>query len=395
MNFPNAIKGDKTIWLIVLALSLFSTLVVYSSSVALAYKYKDGHSEYFLFKHSFLTIVGLIITYYIHNIKITPNHFNLIGTIGMIITFPLLIFTIFSGVRSGEAARWIEVPGLGITFQSSDIAKIVLILFISRNLAFVKFSSFKSIFWYIVVPVALICIPIFIVNFSTSFLLALTIFYLLLLSNIQTKYVLKLVMYALILAITTFTLIYFFPNILPRGKTWKARIENFKSNDSKTNYQAEQAKIAIANGGLIGKGPGNSAQRAFLPQASSDFIYSILIEEYGTMSGLLVLFAFLIIFFRCIRIIQKSKNIFYSYIVAGLSFNLVLQAFINMSVAVNLLPVTGQPLPFISMGGTSLIFSCISIGIILNISKQINADNQTELKKEKHQPIMDTNNIPS
>jgi cell division protein FtsW len=312
----------------------------------------------------------------------------------MIITLPLLVFTLFSGVRAGEAARWIEVPGLGITFQSSDIAKIVLIIFVSRNLAFCKFHSFKNVIWYIIVPTALICFPIFLSNFSTSFLLATTVFYLIILSNIETKYIFKLMGYFLLIAGLIWALIYFFPNALPRGKTWKSRIENFSKNDSKANYQVEQAKIAIANGVLIGKGPGNSAQRAFLPQASSDFIYSILIEEYGTLSGLMILFAFLIIFFRCIRIIQKSKNLFYSYIVAGLSFNLVLQAFINMSVAVNIIPVTGQPLPFVSMGGTSLIFSCISIGIILNISKQINEENQILLKKEK-QTILTTSNTLS
>lgn len=377
MNLFSTIKGDRTIWIIVVLLSLFSSLVVYSSSIALAYRYKDGHSEYFLFKHLILTLVGLMITYYIHKIKLKPFHINLIGVIGMMVAIPLLIFTLISGVRSGEAARWIEVPGLGITFQSSDVAKIALIIFISRNLAYSNFQSLKSVLVYIVLPLSLICFPILISNFSTSFLLAITIFYLLLLSNIEAKYIFKLMGIAIVTGIIFVTLIYFVPDALPRGKTWKARIENYMKGDSKTNYQVEQAKIAIANGVLIGKGPGNSVQRAFLPQASSDFIYSILIEEYGTLVGVLVLFAFLIIFFRCVRIAQKSNNAFYAYVVSGLSFNLVLQAIVNMSVAVNLLPVTGQPLPFVSMGGTSLIFSSITIGIILNISKQINEEKQT------------------
>ena len=385
MNLLNTIKGDRTIWIIVLLLSLFSTLVVYSSSIGLAYRYKDGHSEYFLFKHLSITLVGLFIIYYIHNLKLKPLHFNLIGIIGLIITIPLLIFTLLSGVRSGEASRWIEVPGLGITFQSSDIAKMVLIIFISRNLAFYHFTSFKSIFWYIIFPTLIICIPILISNFSTAFLLAISVLYLILISKIEFKYIFKLLILLSIAILLLMLLVYFSPNVLPRGKTWKARIENFLSNDNKNNYQVEQAKIAIANGVLIGKGPGNSAQRSFLPQASSDFIYSILIEEYGTLVGIMVLLAFLIIFFRCIRIAQKSNNAFYSYIVAGLSFNLVLQAIVNMSVAVNLLPVTGQPLPFISMGGTSILFSSINIGLILNISKQINEHKQN-IHQNKNNP---------
>lgn len=383
MNLFNSIKGDRTIWILVVLLSLFSSLVVYSSSITLAYKYKDGHSEYFLFKHLFITLSGLFIIYYIHKIKLTSYHFNLIGTIGTIVAIPLLIFTLFSGVRSGEAARWLEVPGLGITFQSSDIAKLTLIIFIARNLAFTKFHSFKQVIWYIVFPTALVCVPILIFNFSTAFLLAISVFYLSLISNIPFKWILRVSVLVLITGIILVALIYFAPSILPRGKTWKARIENYLSGDSKTNYQVEQAKIAIANGVLIGKGPGNSAQRAFLPQASSDFIYSILIEEYGTLAGILVLLSFLIIFFRCIRIAQKTDNVFYAYIVAGLSFNLVLQAMVNMSVAVNFLPVTGQPLPFISMGGTSVIFSSITVGLILNISRQV----QVQPKTVKTKPI--------
>lgn len=378
MRWLNVIKGDKIIWLLVVILSLFSSLVVYSSSIALAYRYKDGHSEYFLFKHLILTLIGLMIIYYIHKINLKPQHFNLIGVIGMIVTIPLLIFTLISGVRSGEAARWIELPGLGITFQSSDVAKIVLIIFISRNLAYIKFQLFKSVLAYIVLPTLLICSTILISNFSTSFILAITVLFLLLISKVEMKYILKLIGLTIVLGILFVSLIYFIPEILPRGKTWKSRIENYINEDSKTNYQVEQAKIAIANGVWIGKGPGNSAQRSFLPQASSDFIYSILIEEYGTLIGIFVLFTFLIIFFRCIRIAQKANNIFYSYIVAGLSFSLILQAMVNMSVAVNLLPVTGQPLPFVSMGGTSLIFSSITIGIILNISKQINEQIKTK-----------------
>lgn len=382
MNLFKNIKGDRTIWLIVFFLSIFSVLVVYSSSIALAYRYKDGHSEVFLFKHFFISVIGLIFIYYIHKINIKPTHLNVLGIVGTLISFFLLIWTLFTGVRAGEAARWLEIPGLGITFQSSDVAKISLIVLIARNLSIYKnkLNTLKDIFLKILLPTILICTPILISNFSTSFILALTVFYLMFLSEIPAKRLFQIIGIVLIVAVLFAALIYFFPDALPRGKTWKSRIENFSQGDSKTNYQVEQAKIAIANGSFIGRGPGNSAQRAFLPQASSDFIYAILIEEYGTFWGFIVLLFFLIIFFRCIRIAQKSKNTFYSYIVMGLSFNLIIQAIINMAVAVNLIPVTGQPLPFISMGGTSLIFSSINIGIILNISRQVN---EQSIKKEE------------
>jgi len=382
MNLFKNIKGDRTIWLIVFFLSIFSVLVVYSSSIALAYRYKDGHSEVFLFKHFFISVIGLILIYYIHKLNIKPTHLNVLGIVGTLISFFLLIWTLFTGIRVGEAARWLEIPGLGITFQSSDLAKISLIVLIARNLSIYKnkLNTLKDIFLKILLPTILICTPILISNFSTSFILALTVFYLMFLSEIPAKRLFQIIGIVFIIAVLFAALIYFFPDALPRGKTWKSRIENFSQGDSKTNYQVEQAKIAIANGSFIGRGPGNSAQRAFLPQASSDFIYAILIEEYGTFWGFIVLLFFLIIFFRCIRIAQKSKNTFYSYIVMGLSFNLIIQAIINMAVAVNLIPVTGQPLPFISMGGTSLIFSSINIGIILNISRQVN---EQSIKKEE------------
>ncbi|MCX8142908.1 MAG: FtsW/RodA/SpoVE family cell cycle protein [Bacteroidia bacterium] len=379
MNFLESIKGDRIIWIVVVILSLFSLLVVYSSSIGLAYRYKDGHTEYFLFKHTLLTLSGLFVIYYIHNIKITTKELSIIGLVGFPISIILLVFTLVMGVKSGEASRWLEVPGLGITFQSSDVAKITLIIFIARSLAIHKdkLKEFKDVVYKIIFPTALICFLILISNFSTAFLLALTIFYMLFISNVSFKILFKLIGILMLLAVIFISTICFFPNILPRGKTWKSRIENYIKGDNKSNYQVEQAKIAISNGVFIGKGPGNSAQRAFLPQASSDFIYAIIIEEYGTLIGIFILMSFLVIFFRTIRIVQKSKSLFYSYVVAGLSFNMILQAIVNMAVAVNLLPVTGQPLPFISMGGTSLIFSSINIGIILNISRQVYEQERT------------------
>ncbi len=371
MKALRVIKGDIIIWTCIIILLGFSSLAVYSSSSALAYKFKGGHPEYFLFKHIFLAIIGCFIIYYIHKIK--NLKLSTIGLIAYYLSIPLLLWTLISGVRSGEATRWIEIPGLGITFQSSDIAKAALILFISRNIAVYseKYLELKQVVVKLILPAAITCGIILVSNFSTAFLLFITVLYLMYIGNIPLKNLLKITGIIMAFGILFVVLIYFVPQILPRGKTWKARIENFSSKDSKSNYQVEQAKIAIANGIFFGKGPGNSMQRAFLPQASSDFIYAIIIEEYGFI-GLIIPFLYFIIFFRSIRIAQKCTKPFHALVVAGLSFNLMLQTVINIAVAVNLLPVTGQPLPFISMGGTSILFSCINIGIILNISRQVN-----------------------
>jgi cell division protein FtsW len=363
------LKGDKVIWVIVLLLSLLSILVVYSSVVTLAHKYKQGNTESYLIKHA-LTLAGSIfIMYLVHKFKYTL--FSRIAQIGIILVIPLLLFTLIKGVSAGEASRWIEIPGIGLTFQSSDVAKIVLLIFIARTLTVKQgqFEDFKSIFKYLLLPIIIVCGLILPANFSTSALLFANCLFLMFVGQIKFKFLSYILGACIGFAILLGVIIYQLPDLIPRGATWKARIENFIKGDSKSNYQSEQAKIAIATGGVIGKGPGNSTQRAFLPQASSDFIYAIIIEEYGLITGFIMLFLYMILLFRGIRILRDSEKLFGGLVAVGLSFSLVFQALINMAVAVNLFPVTGQPLPLVSMGGTSIMFTCIALGIILSISK--------------------------
>lgn len=376
MKQLNYLKGDKVIWVIVLLLSLLSILVVYSSVVTLAHKYKQGNTESYLIKHA-LTLGGSIfIMYIVHKLKYTL--FSRIAQIGIILVIPLLLFTLIKGVSAGEASRWIEIPGIGLTFQSSDVAKIILIIYVARTLTVKQgqFEDFKSIFKSLLLPIIIVCGLILPANFSTAALLFVNCLFLLFVGQIKFKFLSYILGACIGFAILLGVIIYQLPDLIPRGATWKARIENFIKGDSKSNYQSEQAKIAIATGGVIGKGPGNSTQRAFLPQASSDFIYAIIIEEYGLFTGFAMLFLYMILLFRGIRILRDSEKLFGGLIAVGLSFSLVFQALINMAVAVNLFPVTGQPLPLVSMGGTSIMFTCIALGVILSVSKS--QENETE-----------------
>ena len=366
MTLLNKIKGDRVIWMVVILLSLASILVVYSSIVALAYRYKSGNTEYYLFKHALIIGFGLLLMYLIHNVRYT-----LFSRI--FIAIPLLLFTLVKGVSAGEASRWLRIPGLNLTFQTSDFAKLALIVYVARVLSQKQdqIKDFKGAFIPIVVPVVIICGLILPANFSTSALLFLTCLVLMFIGRIAIKYILSLIGVGILCLGIFIGIVFAFPHLSNRVSTWKSRIENFSSGTSENNYQAEQAKIAIALGGVTGKGPGGSTQRNFLPQASSDFIFAILLEEYGFFTGGLLMFLYLIILFRAVRIAGKAEKMFGSLLVIGLSFSLVFQAMVNMAVAVNLFPVTGQPLPFVSMGGTSIWFSSIAIGMVLSVSADL------------------------
>jgi cell division protein FtsW len=376
MNLLKYIKGDKVIWVVVLLLSIVSVLVVYSAVVALAYRYKGGDTTSYLIKHVFIIGSGMLLMYFIHKVKYT--YFSRVSQIAIFLAAPLLLYTLLKGVSAGEASRWLVIPGTPLTFQTSDFAKLALIAYVARVLSIKQnqITDFKQAFLPVIIPVAIICGLILPANFSTAALLFLTCFVLMFIGRINWKHLLILSGSGLLVGVLLIVLIFNFPNAIPRGKTWKARIENFSSGDTETNYQSEQAKIAIATGGIIGQGPGNSIQRNFLPQASSDFIFAVLIEEWGGVMAVIIIFLYLILLFRGVSISNKSDKTFGTLLSIGLTFNLVFQAMINMAVAVNLLPVTGQPLPLISMGGTSIWFTSIAIGIILSISR----DN--ELAKE-------------
>ncbi|MDI9339320.1 MAG: FtsW/RodA/SpoVE family cell cycle protein [Sediminibacterium sp.] len=371
------LKGDKVIWAIMMLLSLLSVLVVYSAVVTLAHKFKQGNSEYYLIKHFVIIVLGFGIAYVFHKIKYTV--FAKVAQIGFILSVPLLLYTLLRGVSAGEASRWIEIPGIGLTFQSSDIAKIMLLLYVARVLTVKQdaLQEFKGVVKLLLVPIGLICALILPANFSTAALLFVNCLCLMFIGRVRMKFMLYIIGACVGFAILLTVVVLNFPDAIPRGRTWKARIENFISGDTKTNYQSDQAKIAVANGGVIGKGPGNSTQRAFLPQASSDFIYAIIIEEYGLLTGVIMLFLYMVLLFRGIRILRDTDKTFGGFIAIGLSFSLVFQALINMAVAVNLFPVTGQPLPLVSMGGTSIWFTMAAMGIILSVSKS-NEDTTAE-----------------
>lgn len=382
MKLFNYLRGDKVIWAIMFLLSLLSVLVVYSAVVTLAHKFKQGNTEYYLLKHFIIIALGFGIAYVFHKIKYTV--FSKVSQIGFILSIPLLLYTLLKGVSAGEASRWIEIPGLGLTFQSSDIAKLMLLIYLARVITIKgkDLVDFKSVSKYLLLPTGIVCGLILPANFSTAALLFFNAMLLMFVGGIGTKILLKITGVCVLSVAILLSWVWFSPETFPskRAFTWKARIENFISGDTQSNYQSEQAKIAIATGGVIGKGPGNSTQRAFLPQASSDFIYAIIIEEYGLFIGFLLLFLYMILLYRGIKILRDNDKPFGGLVAIGLSFSLVFQALVNMAVAVNLFPVTGQPLPLLSMGGTSIWFTMIALGIILSVSRSIEDKGEEKLE---------------
>lgn len=374
MNVFGYFKGDRVIWMIILLLSLLSLAAVYSSIVTLAYKHHAGDTEYYLFKHLRIIVLGIFLMFITHRIRYT--YFSRISQILLIASVPLLLYTLASGTNLNDASRWIAIPFIGLTFQTSDLAKLALIMYLARVLTQKQneINNFKVILIHIMIPVALICGLILPANFSTAALLFVTCLILMFIGRVQLKYIgavlgIGIAGFGLLLCVGLVS-----PGLLPRVDTWINRIETFASGSEKADpdktFQANQAKIAIATGGVIGKGAGNSTQRNFLPHPYSDFIYAIIVEEYGLIGGVLIILLYLILLFRGVRVSTKSDKTFGTLLAFGLAFSLIFQGMINMAVAVNLFPVTGQPLPFLSMGGTSILFSSIAVGIILSVSRE-------------------------
>jgi len=382
-NFLKKIHGDKTIWAVVVFLSILSILAVYSSIVTLAYKYKAGNTEFFLLKHTTIILFGLALMYFTH--KIRSGYYSRFAIIAMIAAVPLLLLTLLSGYSINEASRWLKIPVIDITFQTSDFAKIALIMYVARTLAIKQneIKDFKSAFLPIIVPVVVVCVLIMPANFSTAAMLFTTCLVLMFIGRINFKYILSVIGIGIVAVALLGVLIWNFPDAINRGPTWKARIENFKDGKSEVNYQVEQSKIAIAEGGILGKGPGKSTQRNFLPHPYSDFIFAIIIEEYGLGMAVFVIFLYLVLLHRAVRIATKCQKIFPSLLAIGCSFILVFQAMLNMAVAVNLVPVTGQPLPLVSMGGTSIWFSSIAIGMILSASRELEKEKVLKPKQDE------------
>jgi len=379
------VKGDKVIWVVVALLSIFSILAVYSSTGTLAYRYQSGNTEYYLIKHFGILVLGLFLMYLAH--LIPYKYYARISQLAIYISVPLLLFTYMFGTNLNEASRWYTLPLINITFQPSDLAKLALIIYVARLLSKKQedIQDFKKGFLAIMIPVLVITLLILPSNFSTAAMIFSTCLVLMFVGRVRFKYIMLLVLvgivsFALLIVIATNS-----PKLGGRFGTWQARIESFKSGDSEANYQVEQAKIAIASGGIFGKMPGNSVQKNFLPHPYSDFIFAIIIEEFGLVGGTLVVLLYLILLFRAVKIVIKSPRNFAAFLTFGVAFSLVFQAMTNMMVAVNLLPVTGQTLPLISMGGTSIWFTSIAIGIILSVSREIEASKdeiQDELKTQ-------------
>ncbi|MCK4852768.1 MAG: FtsW/RodA/SpoVE family cell cycle protein [Bacteroidales bacterium] len=375
------IRGDKVIWAVVILLSVFSLLTVYSSTGTLAYKYQSGNTEYYMLKHLIILLFGFLIMYLTHLIKFT--YFSRIFQIALYIAVPLLVLTLFVGLDLNEAKRVLPLP-FHLTFQTSDLAKLTLIMYLARLLSKKqdRIKDFKSAFVPMMIPVLIICGLILPANFSTAAMLFATSLVIMFIGRVSLKYIFSLIG----IGVVSFTLLLLlasvYPDLLPRANTWGARLTAFtdKDNiDSDKNYQVEQAKIAVASGGILGKFPGNSTQRNFLPHSYSDYIYAVIIEEYGLLlGGIPILLMYLILLYRAGVLVRKSTRTFPAFLAVGLTLGLVLQAMVHMAVAVNLLPVTGQPLPLVSMGGTSRIITCISLGIILSVSKGIIEEQRLE-----------------
>lgn len=362
------IKGDKVIWAVACLLAIISVLVVYSSIVTLAYRYQDGNTEVFLFKHTLILILGFALMFFAH--KLNYKYYSRISQIAIYIAVPLLLLTLLTGSSINSASRWLQIPIINQSFQTSDLAKLALIMFIARMLSKKQenIKNFNSAFLPIILPIFMICGLILPANFSTAAMLFVTCLVLMFIGRIKIGYLISLILIG-VFSLGVFLVVVMNSDYTGRVGTWKNRIENFVEGDKEGNYQVTQSKIAIATGGTFGKGPGGSTQRNFLPHPYSDFIYAIVIEEYGTIGGAVILLLYLILLYRGVYIARKAPKSFGSFLAIGLSFSLVFQAMINMAVAVNLFPVTGQPMPMVSMGGTSIWFTCLSIGIILSVSK--------------------------
>ncbi len=356
------LEGDSIIWLVVLCLSAIGVLVVYSTSSSLAYRERGGDTEYYLFKHIILLGLSLGAMWFVH--KINYQYFARLSTLLLLLSIPMLLYTWKFGATINEASRWITLPVINQTFQPSDLAKLALITHLAGMLS--RRQQIVGDFTRTVLPVMLwcgtICGIIAMSDISSAAMLFFTCLLLMYIGRVPVKYLAMLVLAGGLLGYAALS-------FGQRGETALSRVESFMSEEQVT-FQNQQAYIAIATGGVSGKGMGKSEQRNTLPLSYADFIYAIIIEEYGVIGGVGVILLFLVLLFRGMRAVSRSERAFGGLLSAGLSFAIAVQAMINMTVAVGLVPVTGLPLPLVSMGGTSLLFTSIAIGIILSTTKE-------------------------
>jgi cell division protein FtsW len=386
-------RGDKFIWSIVVLLALISVLVVYSATGSLAYKMNKGNNEVYLFKQVAFMMIGLALIYFLHRVNYTI--YSKVAWILFLLAIPLLIYTLFFGAKINEGSRWIKLPIINMTVQTSDFARLALFMYISRMLSKKQevIKNFRKGFMPIIVPVAIICLLIAPANLSTALLTGATSLLLMFIGRVSVKHILLVIglaaiPIAILIAVasvtynakhketssvkTTQTVTEKVSGVGRIG-TWIKRVQDFMyAKNDEVPYQVQQAKIAIANGGIfVGLGPGNSRQRNFLPHPYSDFIYAIIIEEYGLLGGAIIILIYLVFLFRGIKIFRKCPYAFGAFLALALSFTLVIQALANMAVNVNLVPVTGVTLPLVSMGGSSFLFTCMAIGIILSVARNV------------------------
>lgn len=376
-------KGDRWIWLIIILLSLISVLAVYSATGTLAYKRGVG-SESLMFKHFLFIVLGFVMIYFAH--LLDYRYYAGISKVLMVVTVPLLLYTLVFGNTVNDASRWIAIPGTGLTFQTSDLAKLALITYLARTLTKkqVNIKDVRKAFIPIMGSVCLVFILIGLANLSTALMLFGVSLLILLIGRISMK---QIAIVCLGGAVLLTALVLFGP----RRETYKSRVKayfNPEMQHSDKTFQQDQAKIAIASGGVFGKGPGNSTQRNFLPHPYSDFIFAIIVEEYGMFGGFIIVLLYIILMYRIIKIVTQAPKAFGALLAAGLGFSLTIQALANMAVAVNLFPVTGVPLPLVSMGGTSILFTSVAFGIILSVSKDIEDHKAESIANGKEEKVI-------
>lgn len=369
MELLKNIRGDRTLWVISILLALGSMFPVYSASSNIAFLYRDGDTFAMLFRHFLHLLLGLVLMYITH--RTDYRHLGALSKILMPVVILLLGYTLMQGVSVSNASRWIKIPFTNTTFQTSALALVVLPIYLSRGLAKAQVEelrSFRASFFTLIAPILLVCLLVLPANFSTAALIFTSSMLLLFVGGYPLKN-LGILIGSGIVGLALFLLVVLaFPQLSNRVSTWQARIENFSSGSPEENYQVHKAKMAIAEGQLFGKGPGKSMQKNFLPQSNSDFIYAIIVEEFGTLGGVLVVLLFVMLLIRLLIIATRAATKFGSLVVIGIGTGILLQAFVNLGVAVNLFPVTGQTLPMISAGGSSIWMTCIALGIILSVS---------------------------
>jgi len=406
-------RGDKYIWGIVIILAITSVLVVYSATGSLAYKKNHGNVEVYLFKQLAFMISGMFIIYFLHRVNYTV--FSKLAAIFLVISIPLLIYTLAFGAKINEGTRWIKVPIINLTIQTSDFAKIALFMYLSRVLSKKQdvIKDFKKGFLPAIIPVMIVCALIMPANLSNALLTGATSLLLMFIGRVSLKHIFLTICVAMvpIILIISLAVLTNKPKTVDdenkkeaisdkltgmgRLGTWVKRTQDFiYGSNQDIPYQVQQAKMAIANGGILfGLGPGNSIARNYLPQAYNDFIFAIIIEEYGLIGGAFIIFIYMLFLFRGIRIFRKCPYAFGAFLALALSFTLAIQAIANMAVNVNLVPVTGVTLPLISMGGSSFLFTCAAIGIILSVARNVEQAESKPMEPAVVVPQTNTNPV--